>query len=79
VQAIVFFYNSETWTVKSEDKQKLRVLEMSALKKICGISKRDQRRNMDIMKKLGVTEKNIVKILFANRADWSAGVTVARA
>jgi len=52
---------------------------MSALKKICGISKRDQRRNMDIIKKLGVIEKNIVEILFANRADWSAGVTVARA
>ena len=79
VQAIVFFYNSETWTVKSEDKQKLRVLEMSALKKICGISKRNQRRNMDIIKELGVIEKNIVEILFANRADWSAGVTVARA
>jgi len=52
---------------------------MSALKKICGISKRNQRRNMDIIKELGVIEKNIVEILFANRADWSAGVTVARA
>jgi len=51
----LLFYNSET--VKSEDKQKLRVLEMSTLKKICGISKRDRRRNMDIIKELEVIEK----------------------
>ena len=64
VQAIVL-HNSETWTVKSEDKQKLRVLEMSALyllKKISGIPRRDRRRSIDILKELGV-EKDIAEVL----------------
>ena len=69
VKALKAYRNSETWTVKSEDKQKLRVLEMSALyllKKISGIRRRDRRRSIDILKELGV-EKDIAEVLEARR------------
>jgi len=38
VQAIVL-YNSETWIVRSEDRQKLRAFEMSVLRKTVWIIK----------------------------------------
>ena len=41
-------YNAETWTLKEEHKRKLRVFEMSVLRRICGITRRDRRRNVDI-------------------------------
>ena len=54
VQAIVL-YNAETWTLKEEHKRKLSVFEMSVLRRICGITRRDRRRNIDIKQDLGVT------------------------
>jgi len=53
VQAIVL-YNAETWTLKEEHKRKLRVFEMSVLRRICGITRRDRRRNVDIKQELDV-------------------------
>jgi len=60
VRAIIL-YNSETWTLKEEQKRKLRVLEMSVLRKICGITRRDRRRNVDVLKELDI-ENNIVQV-----------------
>jgi len=54
VQAIVL-YNAETWTLKEEHKRKLRVFETYDLRRICGITRRDRRRNVDIKQDLGVT------------------------
>jgi len=53
VQAIVV-YNSATCrpTVRSEDNKNLRVFEVSVLRKICGLSRRNRRRHVDIMKEL---------------------------
>jgi len=41
VQAIVL-YNAESWTLKEEHKRKLSVFEMSVLRRICGITRRDR-------------------------------------
>jgi len=38
VQTIIL-YNSETWTPKEGQKRKLRVFEMSVLRKICGVTR----------------------------------------
>ena len=51
VQAIVV-YNSATCTVRSEDNKNLRVFEISVFRKICRLSRRNRRRNVDIMKEL---------------------------
>ena len=34
----ILLYNSETWTLKDTDKRRLRVFEMSVLRRILGIS-----------------------------------------
>ena len=50
VQSIVL-YNSETWTIKKDQKRKLETFEMAVLRKICYyvITRRDRRGNVDII------------------------------
>ena len=48
----VLLYNSETWTLKVEQKNRLRVLEMTFLRKIEGVTRRDRIRNVDIYARL---------------------------
>ena len=62
-------YNSETWTLKEEQKRKLRVFEMSVLRKICGITRRARRRNTDVLKELNI-EKDIVQVLQTRRLTY---------
>ena len=52
VQSIM--YNSQTWTMKEEQKRKLRVFEMTVLRKICGVTWKDRRRNVDILNELSI-------------------------
>ena len=61
VQSIIL-YNSETWILKEHQKRKLRVFELPVLRKICGITRKDEKRNVDILKELSV-EKDIVDLL----------------
>jgi len=71
VQSIIL-YNAETWTLKEEEKQKLKVFEMSLWRKISGISgitRRDRRRNLDILKELSI-KKDIVKVLQIRRLKY---------
>ena len=68
VRAIVL-YNSETWTLKEEHKRKLRVFEMSVLRKICGITRRDRKRNSEVLKELDI-EKDIVQVLQTRRLTY---------
>jgi len=68
VRAIIL-YNSETWTLKEEQKRKLRVFEMSVLRKIGGITRRDRRRNVDVLKELSI-EKDIVQVLQTRRLTY---------
>jgi len=53
-------------------KRKLRVFEMSALRKICGITRKDRRRNVGILKELSV-EKDIVDLSQVRRMTYYAG------
>jgi len=53
VQAIVL-YNAETQTLKEKHKRKLRVFEMSVLRRICGITRRDRRHNVDTKQELDI-------------------------
>jgi len=65
----IILYNSVTWTLKENHKRKLRVFEMSVLKKICGITRKDERRNVDILKELSV-EKDIASLLQVRRMTY---------
>ena len=40
----ILLYNSETWTLKESNKRRLLVFEMSVLRRILGVSRRDRRR-----------------------------------
>jgi exonuclease III len=51
----VIQYNSETWTMKKENVERLKVFEMACLRRIAGISRRDRIRNTDIRQRLGIT------------------------
>jgi len=50
----VISYNSETGTLKEEHKPKLRIFEMSVLRKISGVTRKDHVRNLDILKDLAI-------------------------
>jgi len=58
-------YNSETWTIKEEHKRKLRVFEMAVLRRICGITRHDRIRNIDVKKDLGI--KNDITAVLQQR------------
>ena len=38
--------------MKEEQKRKLRVIEMAVIRKICGVTRKDRRRDTDILKEL---------------------------
>ena len=45
------------------------MFEMSVLRKICGITRKDRRRNVDILKEL-LVEKDIVDLLRVQRMTY---------
>jgi len=47
-------YNSETWTLKETQKQRLRVFEMACLRRIEGVTRRDRIRNTEIYNRLNI-------------------------
>jgi len=66
---LLLLYNGETWTLKEENIRSLHVFEMSVARKILGCSRRDYRRNTDILNKLSI-EEDIVKILRTRRLSY---------
>ena len=54
--------NSETWTLKEKEKQRLRVFEMAVLRNIAGVTRQDRKRNDDVMTELGLTMEIIDRI-----------------
>jgi hypothetical protein len=52
-------YASETWTLKSRDKQRLEAAQMTFMRSLCGVTRRDRLRNIDLRTQLG--EINIVE------------------
>ena len=65
----VLLYNSETWTLKEASKQKLRVFEMSCLRRIKGVTRRDRIRNIDIRDEMGV-RVDVVKRIQGRRLRY---------
>ena len=65
----IILYDAETWTLKEEEKHKFKVFEM-----ICGITRRDQRRNLDILKELSIKKDN-VKVLQIRRLTYLGHVS----
>jgi len=53
VAVMVVLYNAETWTLKQEHQRKL-LFEMAVLRRICGVTRRDRKRNIDIMNALDI-------------------------
>ena len=72
VQSIM--YNSQTWTMKEEQKRKLRVFEMTVLRKICGVTWKDRRRNVDILNELSI-ERDIISVVQCWRLTYFGHVT----
>ena len=54
---------------KRRTKRKLKVVEMSVLRKILGVTRRDRKRNVDIMKTLD-TDKDIIELLRIRRLTY---------
>ena len=52
----ILLYNSETWTLKESDKSRLLVFEMTILRRILGVTRRDRWRNEDIRMTLGFAQ-----------------------
>ena len=55
-------YNAETWTLKEVQKNRLRVLEMTFLRKIEGVTRRDRIRNKEIYDRLSLRQTVIQRI-----------------
>jgi len=73
IQSVVL-YDAETWTLKQEQKRKLRVFEMAVLRRICGVTRRDRRRNVNIMNKLAI-DRDIVELLQIRRLTYFGHVS----
>jgi len=61
-QVIVFTYNAETWALKEEHRRKLSVFEMFVLRRICGITRRDRRRSVDIKQGLDINVDRVERL-----------------
>ena len=65
----IALYGCETWTLKQAEESKLHTFEMSALRKILGVSKLDKIRNVDIRTRTGCT-RSIVQIVYERQHKW---------
>ena len=65
----VLLYNSETWTLKRSDENRLRVFEMAVLRRICGVSLRDKWRNEEIKSRLNI-ECDVVEAIRRRRLSY---------
>jgi predicted DNA binding CopG/RHH family protein len=58
----IVLYSAETWTLKAKDLRRLNTFEMSCLRKILGVSRRDRLRNDFIRNSLGLNYTILDKI-----------------
>jgi hypothetical protein len=58
----VLLYNSETWTLKTTQQNRLRTFEMACLRRIEGVTRRDRIRNEEIRTRLGARPDIITRI-----------------
>jgi len=62
------------WTIKGDQKEKLKTFDMAVLRKICEITRRDRRRNVDILKELQM-KKDINEVLQTRHLTYFGHVT----
>jgi hypothetical protein len=65
----VLLYNSETWTMNATDGGRLRVFEMSALRRICGVSLMDRWGNEEIRALLEI-DIDVVEVIRRRRLSY---------
>ena len=58
----VLLYNAETWTLREEQKRRLRVFEMTCLRKIEGVTRKDRIRNTVIYDRLNIKQDIVDKV-----------------
>jgi hypothetical protein len=58
----ILMYNAETWTLTEELNRKLRVFEMSCLRRIAGVTRLDRVRNEDIRNNLKIRRDIVEKV-----------------
>jgi hypothetical protein len=58
----VLLYNSETWTLNEAQKRRLKVFEMTCLRRIAGVTRRDRIRNKEIHSRLHIRQDIVDKI-----------------
>jgi len=58
----MLLYNSENWTLKTTQQNRLKVFEMSCLRKIEGVTRRDRIRNEEIFDRLKLSQDIYIRI-----------------
>ena len=70
----IAIYASETWTLKTEDYQRLTVFENDCLRAMVGKTRMDKCKMVDIRRRLGEND-NIVNKIKRRRLNWFGHVT----
>ena len=70
----IAIYASETWTLKVEDSRKLTVFENDCLRAMCGKTRIDRSRLVDIKNILGVKD-DILNMIKRRRLNWFGHVS----
>ena len=65
----ILLYNSETWTLRESDKRHLLVFEMSVLRRILGINRRDRWRNEAVRSQFELT-RDVVQEIQQRRLNY---------
>jgi len=52
----VLMYNSESWTLKQTQKNRLQVFELSCLRRIAAVTHRDGTRNKEVCDRVGLLQ-----------------------
>jgi len=58
----ILLYNAETWTLTEELNKRLRVFEMSCLRRIAGVTRQDRVRNEVIRSNLKIQRDIVEKV-----------------
>src|SRR6478609_8678613 len=58
----LMLYNSETWTLREDTKQRLRVFEMGSQRRILGVIRRDRISNAHIRERLNLSTDIVQRV-----------------
>jgi hypothetical protein len=68
----VLSYGSEAWTIRRTDERRLISAEMSFLRRTAGYTRRDHKRNEDILTELQMSQ--ITELIYQYRKNWKERV-----